>query len=83
MDLVKLLGELLLVLDPDHLEEVEMPVQGLVLVLLQLLDDGLDPEHEELEPEVESELEVLRPGAVVQHRVHEGHDGRLQIQRQG
>ena len=44
--------ELLLVLDADHLEEVEVAVEGLVLVLPQLLHHRLDPQHQELVPVV-------------------------------
>ena len=44
------LGELLLVVDADHLEEVEVAVEGLVLVLAQLLHHRLDPQHQELVP---------------------------------
>ena len=44
------LGELLLVLYADHLEEVEVAVEGLVLVLAQLLHHRLDAQHEELVP---------------------------------
>ena len=54
-NLVEALGELLLVLGPDELEEVEMPVEGLVLVLPQLLQHRLDPQHQELKPRPQRE----------------------------
>lgn len=44
--LLELPGELLLVLVPYHFEEIEMSVERLVLVLSQLVDDGLDTEHQ-------------------------------------
>lgn len=44
--LLELPGEFLLVLVAHHLEEVEMPVERLVLVLPQFLDDRLDAEHQ-------------------------------------
>ena len=50
MDLVIAPRQLLLVLHPHQLEEVQVAVERLVLVLLQLLDDGLDAEHEQLVP---------------------------------
>ena len=50
MDLVIAPRQLLLVLHPHQLEEVQMSVERLVLVLLQLFDDGLDAEHEQLVP---------------------------------
>ena len=41
MDLVVLLGQFFLVLHPHHLEEVQVPVESLVLVPPQLLYHGL------------------------------------------
>lgn len=43
---LKLPGQLLLVLVPHHLEKVQVSVQGLVLVLPELVDDGLDAQHQ-------------------------------------
>lgn len=44
--LLELPRELLLVLVPHHLEEIQMPVERFVLVLSQLVDDGLNAEHQ-------------------------------------
>ena len=48
-DHVKALGQLLLVLDPDDLEEVDVSVERRVVVVTQLLKDWHDAKHEQLE----------------------------------
>jgi hypothetical protein len=56
MDLVVAPRQLLLILHAHQLEEVQVSVERLVLVLLQLLDDGLDAEHQELVSERERNI---------------------------
>lgn len=78
--LLELPGKLLLILVTHHLEEVEMPVESLVLVLPQLLDNRLNAEHQQLVSQMQSELERHLARPIVQHRVDERHDCRLQGQ---
>jgi len=78
--LLELPGELLFVLVPHHLEKVEVPVERLVLVLSQLVDDGLDAEHQQLVSQMQAELERHLARSVVEHCVDERHDRRLQRQ---
>lgn len=77
---LELPGKLLLVLVSHHLEEVKMPVERLVLVLPQLLDDRLDTEHQQLVSQMQPKLERHLAGPIVQHSVDERHDRRLQGQ---
>lgn len=54
------------------------PVERLVLVRAQFVDDGLDAEHEQLVAQVQPELEVVFAGAVVEQGIQERHDRRLE-----
>jgi len=78
--LFELPSELLFILIAHHLEEIEMPVERLVLVLPQLVDDGLDAEHQQLVSQMQPELERHLAGSVVEHGVDEWHDRCLQRQ---
>lgn len=56
-----------------------MPVQRLVLVRPQLVDNRLDAQHQKLVAQMQSKLQILLARSVVQHGVNKRHDGRLQI----
>ena len=58
-DHVEALGQLLLVLDPDDLEEVDVSVERRVVVVSQLLEDWHDAKHEQLEAQVQPELQLF------------------------
>lgn len=78
--LLKLPRQFLLVLVPDHVEEIQMPVQRLVLVLPKFLDNRLYAEHQQLVSEMQPELERDLARPVIQDSVDERHDRSLQGQ---
>ena len=54
------------------------PVERFVFMLPEFVQHRLNAQHEELIPQVESKLQVLLAGAVVEDGVDERHEGGLQ-----
>lgn len=56
-----------------------MSVQRFVLVLAQLIDHGLNAQHEEFIAQMQTELKILLAGSIVEHRIDKRHQCRLEI----
>lgn len=56
-----------------------MLVQDGILVLPEFINHWLDPQHQELIPEMQAEFQVILSSASIEDSIDEGHDGCLQV----
>lgn len=56
-----------------------MPVQCLIFMRSQLIDNRLNAQHQELVSQMQTKFQIFLTWPIVEHSIYKGHDGRFQI----